>query len=137
MLLPNDFVARILSKPCGAMNVSLFAVDEAHCISQWGHDFSPTSCACATIAEFGRPQIVALTATATPYVRADIIEQLDLNDPRAFVSGFDRPNLSIKVVQTQKDARRSLTSKLWPQRRRLWHHLHFDAQGRRTSDDAA
>jgi len=84
--------------------ISLFAVDEAHCISEWGHDFRPDYARLRSFREqIGSPQTVALTATATPYVRADIIEQLNLSDPRAFVSGFDRPNLSIAVVHTEKE----------------------------------
>ncbi|HEX8652099.1 MAG TPA: RecQ family ATP-dependent DNA helicase [Pyrinomonadaceae bacterium] len=86
------------------VNISLFAVDEAHCISQWGHDFRPDYLRLKqAIEEIGRPQITALTATATPYVRSDIIDQLQLKEPRAFVSGFDRPNLSIMVLHTQKE----------------------------------
>jgi ATP-dependent DNA helicase RecQ len=84
--------------------ISLFAVDEAHCISQWGHDFRPDYLRLRAFrASIGNPQTIALTATATPYVRSDIIEQLQLSDPRAFVSGFDRPNLSIAVVHTEKE----------------------------------
>jgi ATP-dependent DNA helicase RecQ len=84
--------------------IALFAVDEAHCISQWGHDFRPDYLRLQSFREkIGRPQTIALTATATPYVRADIIEQLNLGDPRAFVSGFDRPNLSIGVVHTERE----------------------------------
>ncbi|OLE51770.1 MAG: hypothetical protein AUG51_21140 [Acidobacteria bacterium 13_1_20CM_3_53_8] len=85
-------------------NITLFAVDEAHCISHWGHDFRPDYLRLKTALEsIGRPQAVALTATATPYVRSDIIEQLGLREPRTFVSGFDRPNLSINVVHTEKE----------------------------------
>jgi RecQ family ATP-dependent DNA helicase len=85
-------------------HISLFAVDEAHCISAWGHDFRPDYLRLQSFrTAIGRPQTVALTATATPYVRADIIEQLKLDEPRAFVSGFDRPNLSLGVVHTEKE----------------------------------
>ncbi|HZB43711.1 MAG TPA: ATP-dependent DNA helicase RecQ, partial [Pyrinomonadaceae bacterium] len=84
--------------------ISLFAVDEAHCISSWGHDFRPDYLRLKTfLSQIGHPQTLALTATATPYVRSDIIEQLQLREPRAFVSGFDRPNLSLYVVHTQKE----------------------------------
>ncbi|MBC7909263.1 MAG: RecQ family ATP-dependent DNA helicase, partial [Pyrinomonadaceae bacterium] len=101
---PERFRSAHFIETLRSANVSLFAVDEAHCISQWGHDFRPDFLRLRhAVEEIGRPQVVALTATATPHVRADIIEQLALSDPRAFVSGFDRPNLSIKVVKTQKD----------------------------------
>ncbi|HEX6623722.1 MAG TPA: RecQ family ATP-dependent DNA helicase, partial [Pyrinomonadaceae bacterium] len=77
---------------------------EAHCISSWGHDFRPDYLRLKTfLSQIGHPQTLALTATATPYVRSDIIEQLSLREPRAFVSGFDRPNLSLYVVHTQKE----------------------------------
>ncbi|HKR00747.1 MAG TPA: RecQ family ATP-dependent DNA helicase, partial [Pyrinomonadaceae bacterium] len=101
---PERFRSAHFVETLRSMDISLFAVDEAHCISQWGHDFRPDYLRLRqTIEEIGRPQIAALTATATPYVRADIIEQLNLREPRAFVSGFDRPNLSISVVHTQKE----------------------------------
>ncbi len=86
------------------LNIGLFAVDEAHCISQWGHDFRPDYMRLKeAVNALGRPQIVALTATATPYVRADIAQQLELVNPSVFVSGFDRPNLFLEVAQVQKE----------------------------------
>jgi RecQ family ATP-dependent DNA helicase len=101
---PERFRSAHFVETLRSINISLFAVDEAHCISQWGHDFRPDYLRLRhAIEEVGRPQIAALTATATPYVRADIIEQLALRDPPAFVSGFDRPNLAINVVHTQKE----------------------------------
>ena len=101
---PERFRSAHFVEALKSVNVSLFAVDEAHCVSTWGHDFRPDFLRLkAAIEEIGRPQVVALTATATPHVRADIIEQLGLTEPRAFVSGFDRPNLSIKVIHTLKE----------------------------------
>ncbi|MGB7923840.1 MAG: RecQ family ATP-dependent DNA helicase [Pyrinomonadaceae bacterium] len=101
---PERFRSLHFVETLRGMNIALFAVDEAHCISQWGHDFRPDYLRLKqAIEEIGRPQITALTATATPYVRSDIIDQLSLREPRAFVSGFDRPNLSITVVQTAKE----------------------------------
>jgi ATP-dependent DNA helicase RecQ len=79
--------------------VSLLAVDEAHCISHWGHDFRPDYLKLRNAAAvLGSPPIVALTATATAQVRMDIIEQLGLRDPRVFITGFYRPNLALRVV---------------------------------------
>jgi ATP-dependent DNA helicase RecQ len=101
---PERFRSAHFVETLRTVQIALFAVDEAHCISQWGHDFRPDYLRLReTVEAIGRPQIAALTATATPHVRADIIEQLRLSDPRAFISGFDRPNLSINVVHTQKE----------------------------------
>ncbi|MDQ2974552.1 MAG: RecQ family ATP-dependent DNA helicase [Acidobacteriota bacterium] len=91
-----------------SINVSLFAVDEAHCISTWGHDFRPDYLRLKAVVQVlngngGTTQTLALTATATPYVRSDIIQQLGLREPQTFVSGFDRPNLTIDVVHTEKE----------------------------------
>ncbi|MCB0712809.1 MAG: RecQ family ATP-dependent DNA helicase [Ignavibacteriae bacterium] len=85
------------------INVSLFAVDEAHCISEWGHDFRPSYLRLnEAIEAIGRPPVIALTATATPFVQEDIVAQLGLRHLRRFVRGFDRPNLSWEV-RTPRD----------------------------------
>jgi ATP-dependent DNA helicase RecQ len=87
-----------------SVSVSLLAIDEAHCISTWGHDFRPDYLRLKSVREsLNKPQTIALTATATPYVRSDIIQQLGLTSPQTFVSGFDRPNLSIQVARVQKE----------------------------------
>ena len=79
-------------------HISLFAVDEAHCISQWGHDFRPDYLDLPhAIAALGRPPVLAMTATASPQVRDDIIARLGLREPRVLVRGFDRPNISLRV----------------------------------------
>ena len=85
------------------IDVSLFAVDEAHCISEWGHDFRPSYLRLnEAIDGVGRPPVIALTATATPFVQEDVIAQLGLSRLRRFVRGFDRPNLSWEV-RTPRD----------------------------------
>src|SRR5215217_7025977 len=101
---PERFRSGHFVETLKSVNIALFAVDEAHCISSWGHDFRPDYLRLQSFrAAIGRPQTVALTATATPYVRADIIEQLKLDDPRAFVSGFDRPFFSNDTANTEKE----------------------------------
>jgi len=80
------------------LNISLIAIDEAHCISEWGHDFRPDYRNLTTLRQkFPNVPIIALTATATEKVREDIIKQLDLTDPPVFISSFNRANLSYEV----------------------------------------
>ncbi|MEV4199962.1 RecQ family ATP-dependent DNA helicase [Micromonospora globbae] len=82
-----------------ALKPALVAVDEAHCISAWGHDFRPDYLALGhLVEEIGRPPVVALTATASPPVREDIVSRLRLRDPEVVVSGLDRPNLFLEVA---------------------------------------
>jgi ATP-dependent DNA helicase RecQ len=84
------------------IGVSMLVVDEAHCISEWGHDFRPSYRRIGTIRNgLGTPQTVALTATATPHVRDDIIRQLALAEPRVVIGGFDRTNLTYHVSPTR------------------------------------
>ena len=79
--------------------VSLFAVDEAHCISEWGHDFRPDYLRLQQAIEFlGRPRVLALTATATVEVQQDIVQQLGCSEMQRFVTGFDRANLTYRVL---------------------------------------
>lgn len=83
------------------LNVALLAVDEAHCVSEWGHHFRPDYKEIAPAREaLGHPPMLAVTATATPEVRGDVQELLDLRDPKVVVQGFDRPNLVWSVFQT-------------------------------------
>ncbi|HEV8429763.1 MAG TPA: ATP-dependent DNA helicase RecQ [Pyrinomonadaceae bacterium] len=103
-IAPERFRSSRFTSTLQQIPISLFAVDEAHCISTWGHDFRPDYLRLrSVIKSLGHVQTLALTATATPYVRSDIIQQLGLDRPQTFVSGFDRPNLSIEVIHTEKE----------------------------------
>ena len=85
--------------------LALFAIDEAHCISQWGHDFRPDYAMLGQVRKRLRPpRTVALTATATPEVRDDVTRVLLMKDPQIFVAGFDRPNLFLEVATVAGDA---------------------------------
>src|SRR5215213_4236325 len=104
-LAPERFDVGTAAERLRGVGVSLLAIDEAHCISEWGHDFRPSYLRIAQVRErLGWPQTVALTATATPHVRTDIARQLRLENPETIITGFDRQNLRYHVVPTRTDA---------------------------------
>ncbi|MBL8911081.1 MAG: ATP-dependent DNA helicase RecQ [Archangium sp.] len=91
--------------------LALYAIDEAHCISQWGHDFRPDYAMLGQVRKRLRPpRTVALTATATPEVRDDITRVLLMKDPRVFVAGFDRPNLFLEVAMVSGETDKRLAA---------------------------
>jgi ATP-dependent DNA helicase RecQ len=104
---PERFRAESFLRALEGVEISLFAIDEAHCLSQWGHDFRPDYMRLGKALEkIGRPQCVALTATATPVVRKDILTVLGLREPFERVSGFSRPNLSLAITAVDKTAQK-------------------------------
>ncbi|MBK7329676.1 MAG: RecQ family ATP-dependent DNA helicase [Dehalococcoidia bacterium] len=97
---PERFGAAGFMAALRSLPVALLAIDEAHCISQWGHDFRPSYRELGAVRDrIGSPPVVALTATADPRVRDDIVQRLGLHDPAIHVAGFDRPNLRFEVVK--------------------------------------
>ncbi|HNK45405.1 MAG TPA: ATP-dependent DNA helicase RecQ [Pseudomonadota bacterium] len=101
---PERAASGNLLEELGGQKVSLFVVDEAHCVSEWGHDFRPSYLFLDRACEqLGRPPICALTATATPEVAQDIISQLGLKNPEETHTGFDRPSLHFEVRETSDE----------------------------------
>ena len=99
-IAPERFYNAAFMSDLKSLKVNLFAIDEAHCISQWGHDFRPSYLRLKEVIKMiGSPIVVALTATATPEVREDIARQLNLAKPNYVIRGFARPNLQLAVVQ--------------------------------------
>ncbi len=104
---PERFKAGSFMSALEAVELSFVAIDEAHCLSQWGHDFRPDYLRLGKALEaMGNPQCVALTATATPVVRRDIREVLRLREPFEQVSGFERPNLAFGISPVAKKAQK-------------------------------
>ena len=103
-IAPERFRSRSFLEALGQSTIALFAVDEAHCLSMWGHDFRPDYFRLDQVLEtLGRPQVAAFTATATPEVRRDILTHLRLREPREFVAGFARPNLKLLITQVANE----------------------------------
>jgi ATP-dependent DNA helicase RecQ len=101
---PERFASPEFERLLGEIPIARFVVDEAHCVSEWGHDFRPdyrrlraAAAACRTANGAPRPPVAAFTATATPEVRDDIVAMLGLEAPRVLVAGFDRPNIHLRV----------------------------------------
>ncbi|GAA4266675.1 RecQ family ATP-dependent DNA helicase [Frondihabitans peucedani] len=103
-LAPEQLASDATMDRLRSADVGLLVVDEAHCVSSWGHDFRPDYLHLGEIAEqLGRPPVLALTATGSEPIRDEIIERLRMNDPLVLSRGFDRPNLALSVVRHEED----------------------------------
>ncbi len=101
---PERFASRALREALLTRDIALFVVDEAHCVSEWGHDFRPDYLRLRPVIDvLGRPPVMACTATATPRVAEEISSRLGLRDPLIVRRGFDRPNISFDVIALSGD----------------------------------
>ena len=138
---PERFASPVFLRALSEIPVARFVVDEAHCVSDWGHDFRPDYRRLKAAANEcrrsdgrpGRPPMAAFTATATPEVRTDIVELLGLTAPRVVVAGFDRPNIELRVRPVSGDAEKhAILPELVPDARCLVY-----AATRRKAEEAA
>jgi ATP-dependent DNA helicase RecQ len=114
-LAPEQLAKESVMARLRHLQPSLFVVDEAHCVSSWGHDFRPDYLRLAdALDRLGRPRVVALTATAAPPVRDEIVDRLRLREPFLVVRGFDRPNISLEVARfvDDRDKRMALVDRV-------------------------
>ncbi len=104
-IAPERLMSEAFLERLRVIEIALFAIDEAHCVSQWGHDFRPEYRQLSRLRErLPGPPIIALTATAEPHTQKDILRGLNLPQARAFITGFDRPNIRYTVVDKVKPA---------------------------------
>jgi ATP-dependent DNA helicase RecQ len=139
---PERFASPRFVEMLTKVPLARFVVDEAHCVSQWGHDFRPDYRRLSEAAArcrrsdgaAGRPPLLAFTATATPEVRDDIVSLLGLREPRVYVSGFDRPNIELRIIAVSGDSEKHERLPLLVGSRRA---LVYGATRRRAEDAAA
>lgn len=109
-LAPEQLAKPSTVERIAALNIALFVVDEAHCVSSWGHDFRPDYLRLGEVRErLGNPTTAALTATASPPVREEILARLGMTSPLVLVHGFDRPNIRLEVVRHHEDKEKRRT----------------------------
>ena len=121
LLAPEQFARPEVVEAVAAARPALFVVDEAHCVSAWGHDFRPDYLRLGgVVQQLGSPPVLALTATAAPPVRAEVVQRLGMRDPEVVVAGFDRPEIRLEVVHHPDGAtkRRAVLDRVCEQARR-------------------
>lgn len=135
-IAPERLRNRAFTRLLANTKISLLAVDEAHCLSQWGHDFRPDYLQIGPIWQaMGKPTLLATTATATPAVQQDILKLLGVEDGRTIVTGFNRTNLTFRVIPTPDDNRKRQALRQWLEQ--IEGSLIIYAATRRTTEEVA